>query len=297
MHVESGADQIYVADVIRRSNNLPGGYVITCAHKGLFFNEVLRRDGAVLMYQNYALGAHFSEALESLRTEVKLEPQGCPTAGGFHIISIGGSLEAKVGPDATPASDAVLPGQQLAVDEDEFERERKRKALERQQARASMTPLPEPTKPTDDGLAEADDPPPYDVVDLPRNEAGEVEVPMCKIVGYTPEDVGTELLMKALTQQHGHPIMGVIRFVGVVTGIESQEGQPKLGVELKEAVGKHDGCIEHNHTRFRFFKCAPGYGLLTHPQKVAKLSTSDADYEYEEESNEGGPKKPPEIFA
>ena len=56
-------------------------------------------------------------------------------------------------------------------------------------------------------------------------------------------------------------VTGIIRYVGHVDFAEGLW----LGVALKTAKGKHDGCVQGR----RYFTCKPGHGLLVRPSRVS----------------------------
>ena len=161
-------------------------YVLTCCYRGAFYNEVIHRDGAVLMYHEFALGTTISEALESLQTTTKLEPSDSPTK--FHIVRTGSPFEQPVEAAAAPPSAAspgstgtLLPGQLFGSDEEAFEEERRRKARERAAARQSSASA-------SDAIC-----PPLEPEAAAADGATEVVVSMCPIDGWSSADLGTEV--------------------------------------------------------------------------------------------------------
>ena len=56
-------------------------------------------------------------------------------------------------------------------------------------------------------------------------------------------------------------LTGVIRFIGPVDFAEGIW----LGLELRTAVGKNDGCVQEK----RYFTCKPNHGLIVRPSKVS----------------------------
>ena len=73
------------------------------------------------------------------------------------------------------------------------------------------------------------------------------------IVGLTTADIGRPCVVA----QFGP---GMVRFVGKHAG----HSQPRVGIELDDATGKHDGSVGG----FRYFKCDRGHGLLSLPKFV-----------------------------
>ena len=81
--------------------------------------------------------------------------------------------------------------------------------------------------------------------------------------GLTAADVGKTCSVE------GYDCKGTIRFVGP----HAEDGKEKVGVELMEALGKHNGTSK-GHT---YFKCANKCGLLVAPNKVELAKVAKAD--------------------
>ena len=74
------------------------------------------------------------------------------------------------------------------------------------------------------------------------------------------EPVDTTVRVGCRCTVRGYECKGTVRFVGE----HHQTGKPRVGVELDDPVGKHNGTVAGTE----YFTCEPGHGVLPAPSKV-----------------------------
>lgn len=64
--------------IVRQSDKLPHGYIITSVSKGVIANSQLKLANGKLMYGSLAVGGNLNEAISGLQNRVKIAPASGP---------------------------------------------------------------------------------------------------------------------------------------------------------------------------------------------------------------------------